>query len=53
MTAGKGRKASSGRAMVVKALGVIRVAVAVARIASRVLDALNAIVFVVYMYICG
>jgi hypothetical protein len=52
VTAGTGRKAMVGREMVVKDLGVIRAAVAVARIASRVLDALNAIVFV-YVYLCG
>lgn len=41
-----------GRAMVVNALGVVRATVADARIARRVLDALNAIVCAVYMYIC-
>lgn len=43
--AGVGRKAIVGRATVVRDLGVARAAVAVARIASRDLDALNAILY--------
>ena len=48
--AGVGRKAIVGRTTVVRDLGVTRAAVAVARIASRDLDALNAIVCM-YMFV--
>ena len=54
--AGVGRKAIVGRATVVRDLGVTRAAVAVARIASMDLDALNAIVYVcmdVYIAVSG